>query len=111
MGVAKDMTAAGIKRRILDNVFATRLQRMEIDRAEYGRLCDALRELTVHWRDRSLVDREVAGALGAIVATARSMIPVFGRANPALRDEAEDMGFTLGVLVSECFSKTEEREP
>ncbi len=111
MGVAEDMTAAEIKRRILNNAFAARLQRMEIDRAEYGRLCDALRELTAHWRGRNLVDREVAGALGAIVATTRGMIPVFGRANPALRDEVEDMGFALGALVSDCFSKTEEIEP
>lgn len=93
-----------LERRIVDNAFLPRLRRFQIDRAEYARLCAALEELARRWRGCALVDREAAGALHALFAAARDVIPSLGRAHPGLRDELEDMGIRLAALVRECFS-------
>jgi len=93
------------ERKVLENSFARRMRELHVDREEYARLCEALRQLARRWRGCDLVDREAAGALQALSMTARDMIPVLTRADPALRDELEDMGNTLGRLVRDCYEK------
>jgi len=90
---------------ILENAFIPQMRNLRIDRPAYVSLCGALEELARQWRGQDLVDRETAAALHEIATTARTVIPTLIRMDPMLRDELEDMGFTLGTLVQECFRK------
>ena len=93
------------KKAILSNSFLERLRtEMVVDREEYSRLCEALRELAREWRGRTLVDKEIAQDLYVLAPVAKSVADSIRAHNGDRASEIYELAVELDALVLECLS-------
>src|SRR5688500_15184443 len=92
-----------LKNRILGNRFDIDLRSEGvINYDEYHRLCQALRELSLEWRDTTLIDKEVVEEIFS------TFIHVSGKLwsmdNSPVAEEACKLVRELHSLISQCFA-------
>jgi hypothetical protein len=96
-----------LKKAILQNVFADEVLGFHVDEQAFEELCALLEQLTIAWRDKRQVDKQVVMHLYHTTHIVRNRLEHFRRnGNDAIADRLEDMFIELDRLFGECCLKS-----
>ena len=97
-----------LKQLIVKNTFIDQVRNnMHIDESEYEKLCTALQNLALEWREDKLIDKELVLLLYSMPLMIRNIFLSFSDLGPPLPETAnrlEDIWVELDDLVTQCFS-------
>jgi len=94
-----------VEAEIMNNEFIGKLRNeVVVDRAQYSRLVELLRQLAIEWHDRELVSKAVVQELYVLAPVTKNIAESLRDHDPNRAVEIEEMAVELDALVLECLA-------
>ena len=83
--------------------FTKRILQFEVDQAAFDQLRDDLIAIAAHWREKDVIEKELAWLIFDIPKIAINAAREAERVRPAISDQIWDLALELDTLVLDCF--------